>query len=562
MKISTRLAIALLVAALVPLILLGGWSILTLRHASDLALEESQIALTERGEEMIRQRAEAVAREVALYLDMHPELDPADGAALEADAALAAIAVQRTGAEDYTAVFDSQAVTHFHSDPAVVGMDMRTLSETRPEFWAIFSDSLDGESAKGYYLWQDEDEQIRSKFMSIVPVEGTPLRVAATTYVDEFHQPLADIEASLDGIWGGVYAQLIGALLVVGLAAVGGSLLVSRQICRPIHQLVETTGRIAGGDLNVEPPRSSAAELELLADSFLEMTDNLSVLIRQVKAMSVSVGSAAGQVVATQRHHAANAEEQAAAVSSASTAVQELASSSAEIATTGQAMVDVAGQTQANAQEGVRAMGDTARRLRRIATSNQAAAAQVDELAGLAQQIGGVMQLIEDVAAQTKLIAFNASIEAAAAGEAGRRFAVVAAQVRRLADRVAQSTDQIRASVEQIQETTGELITAAAQEQGEIEAGLEAGDGVARLLEQILSSAEQTTLAVQQISQGTREQQEATEHLQSELEPVAAGAQAIAGGSKETVAVMEDLVARAQELEQLTHRFKLPGKGG
>jgi len=543
-KISTRLTIALLVAALVPLILLGVWSLLTLRHASDLAIEESKAAMEGRGEEMLRQRAEAVAREVALYLDMHPELDPADGAALEADSALAAIAVQRTGARDYTAVFDDQAVTHFHSNPEVVGMDMSALEESLPDFWAIMSDSLGGEPSQGSYLWEDADGVIRPKFMSIVPVEGTPLRVAATTYVDEFHQPLARIEARLNGIWGGVYTQLIAALLVVSLAAVGGSLLFSRQICRPIHQLVNTTGQIASGDLSVKPPPSRLAEMELLAGSFEEMTANLSALIRQVRATSLSVGSAAGQVVSTQRHHTTNTEEQAAAVASASSAVQELASSSAEIASTGQALVDMAGQTQANAQEGVRAMDDAARRLQDIAACNQAAAAQVQELADLAERIGGVMELIEDVAAQTKLIA---------------RFAVVAAQVRRLADRVAQSTDQIRASVEEIQATTQDLTTAAAHEHAEIEDGLAAGEGVALLLGQILSSAEQTTLAVHQISQSTREQQTATEHLQAELEPVTTGAQAIASGSQETVDVMQDLMVRVRELEQLTHRFKLPG---
>ncbi|MEJ2207760.1 MAG: methyl-accepting chemotaxis protein [Anaerolineae bacterium] len=532
MKISTRLTIALLVAALVPVILLGAWSVLTLRHAGDLALEESKATLAEAGEEMIHQRARGVAHEIALYLNAHPELDPTDGAALEADTTLAAIAVQRSGARDYTAVFDDRGVTHFHSNPQVVGMDMSTKAESLPDFWRILSASLEGEASWGYYPWEDADKVIRDKFMYIVPVEGTPLRVAATTYVEEFERPLARIEERLNGIWGGVYAQLAGALLVVSLAAVGGSLLFSRQICRPIQQLVDTTGQIASGDLTVQPPRTRAAEMALLANSFGEMTTNLSALIRQVRAMSVSVGGAAGEVVTTQRHHAGNAEEQAAAVNSASSAVQELASSSAEIAATGQAMIDVAGQTQANAQQGVESMKEAARRLERIAASNQAAATQVHELAGLAEQIGGVMDLIEEVAAQTKLIAFNASIEAASAGAAGRRFAVVAAQVRRLADRVAQSTDQIRTSV---------------------------GEDLAQRLERILSSAEQTTLAVHQISLGTHEQQEATEHLQSELEPVTVGAQAIAMGSKETVSVMEDLVAQAQDLEKLTHRFKLPG---
>jgi methyl-accepting chemotaxis protein len=345
----------------------------------------------------------------------------------------------------------------------------------------------------------------------------------------------------------------------MGLLAVAGAVLFGRQFSRPIHALVDTTARIAEGDLGVEPPSSQTGELGLLAGAFEQMTSSLSALIRQVRNMSLSVGGAAGQVVMTQRQHAASAEEQAAAVSNASAAVMELASSSAQIATTSEEVVKAATRTRANAEQGARAMAEAARHLDRISESNQASLARVRDLGDLADRIGGVMGLIEDIAAQTKLIAFNASIEAATAGESGRRFGVVATQVRRLADRVAQSTEQIRAMVEEIQATTGDLVTASERERVEIESGMAVGQDMVHLLEEMLESAAQTALAVQQISESTQEQRQATEHLQSDLEPVTAGARSIANGSQETKVVMEDLVARAQELEQMVQRFKLPG---
>jgi len=205
----------------------------------------------------------------------------------------------------------------------------------------------------------------------------------------------------------------------------------------------------------------------------------------------------------------------------------------------------------------VQAMAEAARHLQRIASGNEAAVIKVRELGTLARQISLVMDLIEDIADQTKLIAFNASIEASAAGEAGRRFAVVAAEVRHLADDVARSTDEIRSNVEQIQTTTNELLIASERESKEIEGGLDIGDRVRDFLDQILADAQQTTLAVRQISGSTQEQQQATEQLLDDLQPLTGNASIIALGSKETVAVMENLVDSVRELERTVARFRL-----
>lgn len=558
MKIGTRLTIALLVAAILPLLVVGLWSLYSLGQATDLALTEGKAVLADLGQEAIRHRAESVARQVELYLAAHPGLDPGDAAQLEADARLAKIAVQPVGETGYTVVFDWGGVTHFHNDPDLIGRNMDFLAEALPEFWAIFEASLDGSESDGYYDWEDPDGQIRAKYMYIVPVGSSPLRVAATTYIDEFSRPANQIQTQLQAIQIRAAVQLVVVLVIVALLALGGAYLFSRNIGQSIDQLVDTSGEIASGDLTVEPPEQ-AGELGLLADAFARMTGSLSSLIRRVRTMSLHLSSAAEQIMMTQRQHAANADQQAVAVNSASVAAQELASSSAHIAGTSQQVVSAANQTQESAQQGVQAMAEAAQHLQRIALGNEAAVIKVRELGTLARQISLVMDLIEDVADQTKLIAFNASIEASAAGEAGRRFAVVAAEVRHLAGDVARSTDEIRSNVEQIQTTTNELLIASERESKEIEGGLEIGDRVRDLLDQILTDAQQTTLAVRQISGSTQEQQQATEQLLGDLQPLTDSAGTIALGSKETVAVMEDLVDSVRELERTVARFKLPG---
>ncbi|MBN1661293.1 MAG: HAMP domain-containing protein [Anaerolineae bacterium] len=559
MKISTRLTITFLVAALVPLALVGFWSLRAVDRAGEASIQHGQQALSELGEQVIQLQAQAVAREVAFYLQGHSELNPADGATLRSDPQLAELAVVPTmGEKGYTAVFDDQAITHLHKDPSVVGADMSNRATVDPEFWALMSRALDGTPESGYYWWTEADGRREYKYMSIAPVPGTPLRVAATTYVEEFHAPLALLEEDLEQISYETRMQLLAIMTIVGILALFAAVLLAGRISEPIHKLLDATSQIAGGDLCVELPAGEVGELKSLSAGFGQMTDSICSLIRQVRKMTFSVGAAAGQVVATQRQHAESAEQQAAAIASAGSAVRELAATSAHIAATAEQMVFAASHTQTGAQEGVSAVADAAACLGRIARENEASVDRVHSLSQSAEQIKDVMDLIDDIAAQTRLIAFNASIEASAAGEAGRRFSVVASEVRRLADRVGKATEEIRTRLEEIGRTSNELMIASEREHTEIEAGLVAGQNATAVLEGILESAQETRQAVRQISRSIHEHNRATEQLEVELQPITIGSQAIAAGSQETVAVMEDLVARAEALEMAVRAFQLP----
>ena len=557
MKISTRLTIAFLVVALVPLFLAGIWGLYTQQRTTALAVRRGEEILAARGEETILHVAQSVAQQIELYLVTHPQVDLTDTAQLEANTELATIAVQKIGRTGYSAVFDEQAITHFHTDPKMIGFDLNTLAEERPEFWAIVADSLQGSPAHGYYDWETAGQVIR-KYMYVVPVGDTPLHVAATISAEEFSQPANALKAELGQIRTGARVQWIAALAIVAALAVVGASLMGRWLSRPIGQMVDVAERIADGNLYVEPPTHAMGELGLLAAALSQMATQLCSLIRQVQTVSLGLSGAAEGVTRTQRQHTIHSEEQAAVAASASAAAEELASSSAHIGDTIQQVAAAADQTQANARHGMEAMAEADRHLKRIATGNEAAVVKVRELGDLARQIGAVMDLIEDIATQTRLIAFNASIEASAAGEAGRRFAIVAGEVRRLAGDVARSTEEIRVDVERIQITTNELVIASERESKEIEGGLAFGGTMAGLLDQMYASAKQTALGVQQILFSTRQQHSATEQLLDDLKPMTLDAQLVAAGSKQTVLVMENLVAMAQDLQLAVDRFQLP----
>jgi methyl-accepting chemotaxis protein len=554
LKISVRMTIALLVAALLPLIVVGAWSLYTLQQVSKLV---SRI-----GPEAVREQAESVARDIETYLTAHPDVNLNDASQLENNADLAKIGVRTFGEKGYSAVFDDKAITHFHPNPNIIGMPLSNLADRAPDFWAILARSLDGTPTDGYYQWKDNwddpNEPLRPKYMYIVPVANTPLRVASTTYIEDFSRDAALVRGELGKAWSRAQTQLLAILVIVVLITSAGAYLLGRRFSQPINQMVRVAARIADGDLTVEPPSSDLGEMGQLATTFRQMTGSLSSLVRRVQSMSLSLTTGTEQVMMTHRHHTAHSDEQAAAVVSSSSAVEELASSSAHISDTAQQVVAAASQTQSNALQGVQTMDQTAQRLQYIAAGNQEAVTKVRSLGNLAREIGVVMDLIEDIAAQTRMIAFNASIEASAAGAVGRRFAVVAGEVRRLASDVAQSTEEIRTKVERIQTTTNELIIASERECKEIETGQALGVTMTGLLSQIHASAQHTTQAAQQISFGTRQQRSATEHLLLDLQSLAADARAVAAGSQQTITVMEDLVTLAQDMNLAVERFKLP----
>jgi len=183
-------------------------------------------------------------------------------------------------------------------------MNLRTLAKEFPEFWKILEGSLTRDS-HGYYDWKDADGMVRPKYMFITPVKGTNLRVAATTYIDEFSAPARQIEQKLKGIHDRTEKKLLAAadstlrrfrmtsqrtlnmfLVVVALSLVAVIVLTywfSRTIIRPIAHLTRVANRISMGDLDTRIEIKSRDEVGLLAESFSRMQESLRAAIIRLK---------------------------------------------------------------------------------------------------------------------------------------------------------------------------------------------------------------------------------------------------------------------------------------
>jgi serine phosphatase RsbU (regulator of sigma subunit) len=244
------------------------------------------------GEDRIRQKALDVAEQVRIYFSNNPLPKPEN---LNKDANLVKICIQSVGELGYTSLYEKETgIMRIHPNPELINTDLHDLRMKLPVFWKIYEFSLDGSISSGYYDWIDSDGKTREKFMYMVPVEGTPYIVAATTYIDEFSKPITlmgnriavtteattdAIQKNIDNTWNFFAIFVAGVFVVIfGLA-----FLLSRMITRPIKVLTAGSESIGKGNLDYRVEIHTGDELEDLANSFNKMTSELQMYTSELR---------------------------------------------------------------------------------------------------------------------------------------------------------------------------------------------------------------------------------------------------------------------------------------
>jgi methyl-accepting chemotaxis protein len=353
-----------------------------------------------------------------------------------------------------------------------------------------------------------------------------------------------------------------GLLALVTLGAAGGiGYVIYRMFAQPVGEMVSAAQRVTNGDLTpIVIGRSDHGrddELAQLQLALAQMVEHLRTIITRIRGATLHISSSAEEVKATLNEQAGAANQSATAVTETTTTMEELAIIAAQIAERSSSVVEEAAETQRDAQDGAQAVADTVTKLDEIRAANESNAQEIIALGRKSRRIGEVMELIDNIAARTKLIAFNAALEAAAAGESGRRFSVVAMEVRRLADNVVESTDEIRERIAEIQAATNALVVASEQEAKRIAEGVARGHEASQALSEILGGAQATTSAAEQISLSTQQQRTAAEQVVDAVRSIQTDSQAVARGSEEATRVITDLVQLADELQEAVQQFEL-----
>ncbi|MCU1588242.1 MAG: methyl-accepting chemotaxis sensory transducer, partial [Frankiales bacterium] len=238
-----------------------------------------------------------------------------------------------------------------------------------------------------------------------------------------------------------------------------------RDLRAEVSRLSAQLARAAEGDLAVEHADEGSRHSELgeLSDAFSATLRSLQDLVVQVRIGGEQVGASAGELLATAEEHAASATQQSSAVSETTSTIEELAATAAQIAETSEAVAGYAAETLRYAELGRTAVSDSVTAMDTIADRVEGITSRALSLGEKSQEIGRILDVIDDLADQTNLLALNAAIEAARAGEHGRGFAVVASEVRKLAERSQESAGQIQTIIGEIQAEANNTILATEQ---------------------------------------------------------------------------------------------------
>jgi methyl-accepting chemotaxis protein len=299
---------------------------------------------------------------------------------------------------------------------------------------------------------------------------------------------------------------VLGSMLFFGILLLG--VLFARSITRPLAEVVDRAQQISQGDLTQPKlPAASEDETGRLARVFNTMTDNLAVMARQMREVTGSVNAAVAQILAATQQQAASTAEQSAAVHETTATMEEIAHSGAQIADRARQVAASAESTSTASQAGLGAVRGVRSSMGSIQEQAGAVAENIVDLSARTQAVGEIIASVNEIAEQSNLLALNAAIEAAAAGEHGRSFAVVASEMKNLAQQSKQATVQVRSILGEIQKGINTSVMLTEEAVKRVEAGRQQADVAERTIQEMAESIIQSIQAFQQIVAATNQQQ-------------------------------------------------------
>jgi twitching motility protein PilJ len=325
-----------------------------------------------------------------------------------------------------------------------------------------------------------------------------------------------------------------------------------------ILRLLDEMGSLAEGDLTV---RATVTEdiTGAIADSINFAVEALRSLVTTINETAVQVAAAAQETQATAMHLAEAAEHQAQQITSASAAINEIAVSIDEVSKNSAESADVAQRSVQIAAKGAEVVRQTIQGMDSIRDQIQETSKRIKRLGESSQEIGSIVELINDISEQTNILALNAAIQAASAGEAGRGFAVVADEVQRLAERASNATKRIETLVQTIQSDTNEAVSSMEQTTAEVVAGARLAEDAGLALGEIEKVSNDLADLIQNISEAARQQSAAATNISATMNVIQEITTQTSVGASQTAESIGNLAQLAADLRRSVADFKLPG---
>lgn len=439
--------------------------------------------------------------------------------------------------------------------PDLVDKDVSGMKDTAGKY--LFKEFVTVAKTKGegfveYYWPRPGEKEGQPKLAFVKHFKPLDWIIGTGVYTNDISDYLAVEESKINYL----FLRYVLLIVIATLISIGVTLVIVKNITNPLEKVVTVMGKLAQGDLTQRVNIDSQNEIGRMSreiDKFVEIlrqiTDRITSTTNQVKESS-------SEISVIIEEQSAISTMQSESVAKITSTVEELSASSKQIAEHSNTVLAIARTVLEKAELGVSSVNKTAKEMEDIINDGEHKIKDIVELGKKSQEINTVMEIINNIADQTKLIAFNAALEASSAGEAGKRFGVVAVEIRRLADSVMESTSDIANMINEIQESINQLIMTSEKTSTEMYQGKEALSETIKVLKSILEGAKSNTDASKQISISTGQQKTANEQVVIALREISDAAEQNAKANSQTVAVIKKLLEEAAELKKILSIFE------
>ncbi|WP_246179831.1 methyl-accepting chemotaxis protein [Microvirga thermotolerans] len=360
---------------------------------------------------------------------------------------------------------------------------------------------------------------------------------------------------------GEVYDQsrisIILALAGVALLSILITYALRASIAHPLQAFMQFVERVGRGDLAGQTAMTGKDEIGRLGATLNEMVEGLRQLARQSREATENLNAAAAEIRASTQEQAASVEEQLAAVQETAATVDEITHAGAQIGKRAQEVIASAQATAQTSIAGLQAVDDTALAMDAIREQAEAVAENIVALSEKTQAVGEIISSVNDISERTHLLALNAAIEAAAAGENGRSFAVVASEMKVLADQAKDATAQVRSILGDIQRGINASVMLTEEAVKRVTAGKERTDTTQQTITEISSRVQESVQTFQQIVASTNQQQLGIEQVMGALQNIRQASQQTAAGTRQLDMAAANLSDLSQQLLSLVERYRI-----
>ncbi|QCO03521.1 methyl-accepting chemotaxis protein [Azospirillum argentinense] len=387
------------------------------------------------------------------------------------------------------------------------------------------------------------------------------MRVAMAGQLSDLHSDISRLSEAgrqnIRALYDDAVRSSILALIIVVALAVAIAILIGRSVTKRLGTAIGYVTQVGKGDLTKTVVVPGDDELAELGTHLNEMTGNLRSMAKTTRATAESMHAATAQIRASTQQQAASVAQQLAAVEETTATLSEITESGAQINRRAQDVAQNAQVAASNSETGLKAVEDTNQAMDAIREQAEAVAENIVILSERTQAIGEIILTVNDIAERCHLLALNAAIEAAAAGEHGRTFAVVASEIKSLADQSKEATAQVRSNLSEIQHGINASVMLTEEAVKRVGAGKRQTDATQSTIRDLAESVQESVLAFQQIVAGTNQQQIGLEQVIQALQNIREASSQTAAGTRQLEGAATNLNDLGQGLVEAVRNYRV-----